>query len=528
MILNAFYFFKRLCQFLFIGLRLLFKRSFPSPKKLRMFFEEMGGGFLKLGQILSLRNDILGDEYTFELFNLLKNIEEVPFEEMEKIFAEEKGAGFSYFFSEFDKKAIGSASIAQVYKARFKNLPQFKEAAGKTVIVKIQKPGIAEIFERDFSLIMFFASIIDFFRIFSSVSAQEVAAEFISWTRKELDFRLEAQNADCLYRHSVNHPRTVIPKQYLSFSTRRVLVQEYLGGGISVEDVILKKTEAGRLAERDINLEEMSYYLIEDMMRQYFIDGYFHADPHPANLMFLPGNKLAYIDFGIVGRASEHQLLFLEIFYAVANKDIDSLAAHFVKFGSRIISDDLEAYLKADIKKREGMEKIFEKITQLIQKELAAELKRILEPWFRILESSGKEDDYKEKSAVKPFFGIVRLAEKYGARMPKDIVLFFRVMSILDMEALRVCPAFDMIKAIRRFFNKYPLEEAKRMARTEAHSREVGKKIIPLTEIDWESFREIAFLEKERVLAARERIYDLITYYAERYDEVRSMIRKIK
>ena len=353
---------------------------------------------------------------------------------------------------------------------------------------------------------------------------QEVAADFISWTRSELDFTTEAKNADILYGHSLKHPRTVIPMQYLGLSTSRVLIQEFIDGGVAVKDIITGKANRQTLIKNMIDPDEMSFYLITESMRQYFIDGFFHADPHPANLLFLPENKLVYFDFGIVGESGGYRLIFLKILYAIANKDTDSLSEHFLKFGEKMMGEELENYLKMDIRRRGKAEKIFNKIKEIILKNLAADMKKIMQPWFEAVANSNAS--LKKKSAVTPFFNIIKKAEQYGTRLPKEVVLFFRALVILDMVALQVSPDFDMIKALNRFFSRHSLEEVEILIGKGEHEKEAGEKIIPLTDVDWEFFREISALEKERMLAARERIIDLIMHYAERYDEIRSMLKK--
>ena len=175
---------KRLFHVLKTASKVLLKSKLTRPQRLRLFFEELGGAFIKLGQILALRRDFLPTEYTLELLKLLNNMPVAPFSEMHKVFMEDIGETFGKFFSSFDEEPIGSASIAQVYKAVLKDSPRFGEAGGAEVAVKIRRPGIEKVFEADFLIISFLASLVDLFNFTSSLSIKEVADDFVRWTKK--------------------------------------------------------------------------------------------------------------------------------------------------------------------------------------------------------------------------------------------------------------------------------------------------------------------------------------------------------
>ena len=189
------------------------------------------------------------------------------------------------------------------------------------------------------------ASVIDLFNLTSSLSVKEVADDFIRWTKRELDFRHESNNAVAFLKYSRGTPGTVIPKQYQEHTSAKVLVQEFISDGVSVLDVVLGKYSREQLIEKGIDPDRMALYLIKDAMRQYFIDGFFHADAHPANLALLSGDenspdgKLAYFDFGIVGEAEkENRLILLKFVHAVSIKDIEMTAKHLLEYGKKISS----------------------------------------------------------------------------------------------------------------------------------------------------------------------------------------------
>jgi predicted unusual protein kinase regulating ubiquinone biosynthesis (AarF/ABC1/UbiB family) len=424
------------------------------------------------------------------------------------------------FFSKFDPTPIAVGSIAQIYRAKLKDETK--------VAVKIQKPDVRKEFESDFKAIIYAAIFFDFFNFFSNFYLEEIVCEFISWTRRELDFTFETKNAMAVYKHSLAHARTVVPKQYPEFSTPRMLVQELieLEEGVAVEDLFFKNYSFNYLSENGINPDEMANYIVADQMRQYFIDGFFHADPHPANLIFLTGNKLVYIDFGIVGKADAKRLLFLKTLYGIAKKDIDAAARAMMEFGSKTMAEELDIYFKRNIRKHQLTLKIMEKIKETILADFKKDLGAILNPWFEALKKP--DITLAEKGATSVFLATIKEAERHSARFPREMILFFRSLSLLDIMALHISPNFDMMKALNYFFDKNPIEEVERIISEESHIDESERKMIYTADIDWESFREIAVFEKERTMHAQERIMELITHYAERYEELRPLMKNYK
>src|SRR3989338_8347499 len=258
---------KRLYHILKTAFKVLVKPKLTRPQRLKLFFEESGGAFIKLGQILALRRDFLPAEYTLELLKLLNNMPIAPFSEIHKIFMEDVGETAGKFFKSFDENPIGSASIAQVYKAVLKDSPH-GGAGGSEEAGKIRRPGIEKVFEADFLIISFLASLIDLFNLTSSLSVKEVSDDFIRWTKRELDFRHESNNAMAFLKYSQRTPATVIPKQYQEYTSARSLIQEFISDGVSVFDVVLGKYGAEQLIEKGINPDRMALYLIKDAMRQ--------------------------------------------------------------------------------------------------------------------------------------------------------------------------------------------------------------------------------------------------------------------
>ncbi|MBU2219241.1 hypothetical protein KKG15_02000 [Patescibacteria group bacterium] len=488
-------FLKKLFQCIWTIFSLLFKRL-TGPIKMRIFFERMGGAFMRLGQILALRQDFLSYRYTQELLKLSTQISPLPYFQMQKVFIKEKGMATESFFAEFDSQPVASTPLAQVYKAYLKD--------GTKVAVKIQRPETKQVFEEDFKAMIFLAFIADLFRIFSRVHLQEIVSEFICWSKYELDFTIESRNGYIIYKHSEQHPRTVVPRQYLELSSSRVLIQEFIENGIFVNNLLQQKRD-------DIEIDKLSYYLVFDVMRQYFIDGFFHADPHPTNLIFLPEAKLVYLDFGIVGKSESKRMPYLKILYGIATKNADYIAEHLFEFGEELIGQELKNFFVRTKKERENFEKISGKIKEFIIKDLREDIMKVINKDMNIL-----------------ILNIKKISEKYNIYLPREIILHLRTMAALNAIALEISPGFDIIKALNLFFNKYNLEEVERLTKEGMHE-ELHTEIIGIDdEPDWETFKEIMAVEKEKKSGAREKFIEMLAYYAEKYSELRSTIKNLK
>ena len=169
-------------------------------------------------------------------------------------------------------------------------------------------------------------------------------------------------------KYSQGTPATVIPRQYQEYTSARVLIQEFISDSVSVLDIVLDKYSREQLAEKRIDSDQMALYLIKDAMRQYFIDGFFHADAHPANLALLSGDenspdgKLAYFDFGIVGEAEkENRLILLKFVHAISIKDIELTAKYLLEYGKKILSTRYPLISASNRKNKKSLTKLWKK-----------------------------------------------------------------------------------------------------------------------------------------------------------------------
>jgi ubiquinone biosynthesis protein len=268
---------------------------------MRSAFEQLGGAWIKLGQMLSMRFDLLPAAYCEELFRLLNEVPPFPYPDVCEIVRQELGDGPDVVFRAFEPKPFASASIGQVHRA---TLP-----TGEPVAVKVQRPRIREIMRADIELMYTVTRLLDWTRLFGATHSREVIDEFARWTADELDYLVEARQSVLLYDHARGEQLEHIARVYRHYTTSRVLTSE-LVVGIPLVDIVVA-VRAGdtqyleHLAEHGYDLEAIVRHLDWNMLNQVHVFGYFHADLHPANLYVLPGNAIGYVDFGMVGQLPE-------------------------------------------------------------------------------------------------------------------------------------------------------------------------------------------------------------------------------
>lgn len=260
-------------------------------ERFRLMLEELGPAFIKLGQILSTRGDILGEEYIEELEKLQDHVPPVSFAEIQRQIESELGAPLGGVFLDFEQEPLAAASIAQVHRARL--------ASGEDVVVKVQRAGVEERIRLDLEILQDFAALAEKHLPWGRVySFTEMAQEFAERITDETDFRAEARHADSIRRNFTQDNNIYIPQIFWSYTSRRVLTMEYVHG--------IKLSEFKQLDAAGLNRERLAHLLAEALLRQMLLDGLFHADPHPGNLAAKPDGTLVFLDFGIIGRLSPH------------------------------------------------------------------------------------------------------------------------------------------------------------------------------------------------------------------------------
>jgi ubiquinone biosynthesis protein len=293
---------------------------------LREVLDELGPTFVKFGQLLSTRPDVVPPDIVAELRALQDDVRPFPFEQAERVIEEELGNTLERLFLEFDPQPVAAASIGQVHKATLPN--------GRRVAVKVQRPGAPRQIEADLGLLYQAARLArERIRALDFVDTRQVVDEFARSIRKELDYRQEARNAQNFHRHFAGDPHVRVPKVYWQYTRPRVLTLEWIDG-IQLADVDLVTTT---LEER----RELAYRITDAWMTMIFRHGFFHGDPHPANIL-VPheAGMIGLVDFGAVGTLTEDDMSKLTgLFIDAANENIDQIPKRLADLGVRYPKD---------------------------------------------------------------------------------------------------------------------------------------------------------------------------------------------
>ena len=280
-------------QYIEVGLQMISRKrreqieKHSRAERVRMAVEELGPTFIKLGQILSTRPDLVPLEYAEELSKLQDHVPPFSYDEVRTIITKELGGTPEELFAGFETEPLAAASIGQVHRARL--------ADGDEVVVKVQRPGIQKIVEVDLEILLHLASLME--RHVEEMEVQRptrIVEEFARSLEKEIDYTIEAYHTERFSRQFLGDHTIYVPKVCRGLNSSRVLTIEYVAG-TKVSNIDMLKREGCDLkflAENGANL----------VMKQIFVHGFFHADPHPGNIFILPNNVICFLDFGMMGR----------------------------------------------------------------------------------------------------------------------------------------------------------------------------------------------------------------------------------
>jgi ubiquinone biosynthesis protein len=323
-----------------IGKRIIgFKKfeDFPShtkSKRFRLALEELGPTFVKFGQLLSSRPDLIPGELAEELKKLQDEVPPLPFEEIQGLLEEELGSPVAEVFGSFNPRPYAAASIAQVYEATLKQ--------GDRVMVKVQRSGIKRIIEDDISILFYLAHLLEKYapetRLYNPVGMVE---EFSQSIRRELDFMLEASNLERMREIFQGDRSVYIPRVYWELTSQRVLVLEQVEG-IPVDEV-------DRLTAVGLDRRQIAKSGCRAFLKQVFEFGFFHADPHPGNILIMSDGTVAFVDFGIMGRLdTQLRTHIANVFLALIDRDYERLVNEYLMMGYISPETDINKF-KSDI-----------------------------------------------------------------------------------------------------------------------------------------------------------------------------------
>ena len=367
-------------------------------ERVRQSFEELGPSFVKLGQLLSTRPDIIPDQFLEEFTKLQDKVLPLDFEIIRRVVEMEFGGKkIEEVYAFFDPTPLASASIAQVHEARLHT--------GEKVVVKVQRPEIEKIVATDVSLLDFLAGLLEKYVPESrSFRPKVIVDEFFRTLSYELDFVVEANNTTRIAKNLASIPDVVIPKVYKELSTQRVLTLEKLEG-IRVNDQ--KALDAAGVDRKHvITIGARAFF------KSVMIDGLFHGDLHAGNLFVLPGNRLGMIDFGIVGRLSEKsrdQLANMMI--SLITEDYENLCYTYAEVSVSGQSVDLEAFQR--------------------------EVRNVIAPYVGL--------SIQDVNSGRMLIEATKIGAKYNIQVPGDWMLVFKAIFTMDGMGRVLDPSFDLL-----------------------------------------------------------------------------------
>jgi len=392
--------------------RHLFRRGtldlsrYSSAERMRMALEELGPTFVKLGQILSTRPDIIPAAFVVEFEKLQDHVASFSFDDLRAQIESELGASVEELFEVIDHDPLAAASIAQVHRARLKS--------GEEVVVKVRRPGVVKLVESDISAMMALAQLAE--RHISGSELYEPVAvmrEFARTIRREMDFSREGHTIEKFRDNFKSTHWMHFPHVYWSHSSRGVLTMEYIDG-IKVSD-LTSLQKAG--LDRKVIAQRGADAFLEMVLKH----GFFHGDPHPGNVFILPENRICLLDYGIVGRIDESLTSFLsDIIIAIVNRDMDQVISLLLFAGD--ISDSLDI------------------------RSLKRDLSHFVDGYYEVPLS-----DIEVGRMLLEFIEIITL---YNIRIQPDLMLLAKSLVIVEGMGRSLNPDFDMVEHVRPFMEK--------------------------------------------------------------------------
>lgn len=394
-------------QFLSLPQRLFFdakeKDAKTTGERIRLVLQELGPTFVKLGQIASTRPDLLPEEIIRELEKLQDQVPPFSFEEVRSIVQQELGGELDQIFRYFEDVPLAAASIGQVHRAILHS--------GEKVAIKIQRPNIANVIETDLEILQDLAVLAERRLEWAArYQIRDMVEELSRSLRAELDYTIEARNAEKISDQFRNDPNIYVPNVFWEYSTKKVLTMEYVEG--------VKLNEIDQLKQKGYNVKRLAERLAKAVFQQIFVHGYFHGDPHPGNVLVLPGEVIAFIDFGMVGRLTpEMRYHFSSLVIALMRQSADGVIKSICQMG--LVPDDVDlAQLRDDIE-------------QLREKYYRVPLSQI---------SLGE--------AVNDLF---RVAFRHSIRIPRDLTLLGKTLLTVEGVVEKLDPDFSILDIAEPF-----------------------------------------------------------------------------
>ncbi|MFW6309007.1 MAG: ABC1 kinase family protein [bacterium] len=371
--------------------------------RFRSVLQELGPTFIKLGQLMSTRPDIFPPDFIKELRKLQDQVDPLPFSQLEEVLEDELGENFRDNFRNIDKKSRAAASIAQTHHAVMDD--------GSNVILKIQRPKIQKKSKVDMEILYNLAEIAKERELFPDfIDPVDFVTEFRDSLMKELDFRREVSNMDKFRNNFADNPQVKIPHVYKDLSGDRLIVMEEIKG------IQLNEINPENVSE--VDTKSLADLGARVFMKQIFIDGFFHADPHPGNIFIVEQDKLAYIDFGLVGQLTDEvKTQFSILFFALMYKDSGMIVDIIMDIG--VVPPEVNS------------------------RKVELEVKDLINKYY------GR--DLGEIDFMSVFDDFQRILYKFNIRMPQDFFLLIRAMAVSEGVGYLIDPSFNIVEVGQDF-----------------------------------------------------------------------------
>ncbi len=419
-------------------------------RNLRHKLASLGPTFIKFGQILSTREDFIPHEYIEELSQLQDHVPPVSFKKIKRLLDSEWGKDSLSFFESIDPNPLASASLAQVHRAVLQ---------GRQVVLKVLRPGVEELIQCDLKILPLVGAI---FQTFTNIGQTNTLinaiSEFSKVIRKEIYFLNERKNIEIFRQNFTNNPNIIIPKVYDEYCTRRILVMEYVEG--------CKISDIQKIFSQGIQAKTIVDTLVKCYLEQVLVSGFFHADPHPGNLLVTPDAKVAFLDFGMMIHFPNHlQRLIIRASIAGAHRNLDDLIKILIELG------------------------IFD--PQANQEALKKIAKKVIDVFDRKKQTEGI---MKIKYMVQQFH---RIAQDFAITLPPYLVYLFKASGEVEGICMKLIPEFTGISYASPFVRemaKKIIEEQKDLVADEILQKAKTMFLLPL-----QIQRVLDQLEEERI-----------------------------
>lgn len=373
------------------------------PERLRLAMEELGPTFIKLGQVLSTRPDIVSREYADEFSKLQDKVPSIPFENVQEQILRELGYPLEELFDEFSPLPIAAASIAQVHRGLLKN--------GDEVVIKVRRPGIKQVVETDLDILMGLAYLIERHlpagELFDPLG---IVKEFRRTINREMDFTREGHTIDRFAKNFAGDATVHVPQVHWNYTGETILTMEFVAG--------VKISDLERLTETGCDLKAIARNGADAFLKQVLVHGYFHADPHPGNLFVTEGNTICMLDYGMVGRLDEDlKFQLVDLLMAVLQRDVQLIISQLLYSGE--LSEEVS--------------------TKLLQRDLG----ELIDDYYGI--------PLQEINTGKLLGEFVETLTEYRIKFPADLMLLAKALVTIEGVGRQLDPEFNMIMHLKPF-----------------------------------------------------------------------------